>query len=93
MNDFIYRDNIEKISKHLESKEISMLVGPRQAGKTTIMLHIKDQLDKRGEKNLHLNIDRDDHHKYFNSQTDLVNYLNLYFGTKKGIFLSMKYKD
>jgi len=84
MNDFIYRDNIEKISKHLESKEISMLVGPRQAGKTTIMLHIKDQLDKRGEKTLHLNIDRDDHRKYFNSQTDLVNYLNLYFGKKKG---------
>lgn len=84
MTAFIQRISIEEITKHLESKEITMLVGPRQAGKTTIMLHIKEQLDKRGEKTLHLNIDRDDHRKYFNSQTDLVNYLNLYFGTKKG---------
>lgn len=84
MTVFIQRISIEEIRKHLQSKEITMLVGPRQAGKTTIMLHIKEQLDKQGEKTLHLNIDRDDHRKYFNSQTDLVNYLNLYFGTKKG---------
>ena len=84
MTAFIQRISIEEITKHLQSKEITMLVGPRQAGKTTIMLHIKEQLDKQGEKTLHLNIDQDDHRKYFNSQTDLVNYLNLYFGTKKG---------
>ena len=84
MTAFIQRISIEEITKHLESKEITMLVGPRQAGKTTIMLHIKEELDKRGEKTIHLNIDQDDHRKYFNSQTDLVNYLNLYFGTKKG---------
>jgi hypothetical protein len=84
MSIFIHRDSIKKITKHIESKEISMLVGPRQAGKTTIMLHIKERLDKQGLKTLHLNIDRDDHRAYFNSQTDLVNYLNLYFGTKRG---------
>lgn len=81
---FIQRDSIGEINKHLESKEITMLVGPRQAGKTTIMLHIKEQLDKQGAKTLHLNIDRDDHRVYFNSQTDLVNYLALYFGAEKG---------
>lgn len=81
---FIQRDSIGEIKKHLESKEITMLVGPRQAGKTTIMLHIKEQLDKQGAKTLHLNIDRDDHRVYFNSQTDLVNYLALYFGAEKG---------
>jgi len=47
---FIQRNSIREINKHLESKEITMLVGPRQAGKTTIMLHIKEQLDKRGAK-------------------------------------------
>jgi len=81
---FIQRNSIKEIAKHLESNEITMLVGPRQAGKTTIMLHIKEQLDKQGAKTLHLNIDRDDHRIYFNSQTDLVNYLTLYFGTEKG---------
>ena len=51
MTAFIQRISIEEITKHLQSKEITMLVGPRQAGKTTIMLHIKEQLDKQGEKN------------------------------------------
>lgn len=84
MTIFIQRDSIKEITEHLKSQEITLLVGPRQAGKTTIMLHIKEQLDKRGEKTLHLNIDRDDHRKYFNSQTDLVNYISLYFGPEKG---------
>lgn len=81
---FIHRNNIAEIEDHLKSKEITILVGPRQAGKTTIMLHIKEKLDRLGAKTLHLNIDRDDHRVYFNSQTDLVNYLTLYFGTEKG---------
>ncbi|EKE14756.1 MAG: hypothetical protein ACD_12C00312G0013 [uncultured bacterium] len=84
MTAFIKRNCIEEITKHLQSKEITILVGPRQAGKTTIMLHIKEQLDKQGAKTLHLNIDQDDHRVYFNSQTDLVNYLKLYFGAEKG---------
>jgi len=84
MTPFIQRESMGEVRKHLGSKEITMLVGPRQAGKTTIMLHIKEELDKQGVKTLHLNIDRDDHRVYFNSQTDLVNYLSLYFGTKKG---------
>ena len=84
MTIFIQRDSIERITKHLDSQEITLLVGPRQAGKTTIMLHIKKQLEKQGAKTLHLNIDRDDHRKYFNSQTDLVNYITLYFGPEKG---------
>ena len=84
MPTFIKRHIISDLLKHLESKEITLLVGPRQAGKTTIMLHLKEILGKKKAKTLHLDIDRDDHRIYFNSQTDLVNYLNLFFGNHKG---------
>ena len=84
MDIFIQRDSIKEIINHLKSKEITVLVGPRQAGKTTIMINIKERLDKQGVKTLLLNIDRDDHRVYFNTQTDLVNYLSLYFGKEKG---------
>lgn len=84
MPQFIKRHIISDLLKHLESEEITLLVGPRQAGKTTIMLHLKQILEKKGAKTLHLDIDRDDHRIYFNSQTDLVNYLNLFFGLHKG---------
>jgi len=50
MSIFIKRNCVNPIVNHLDSKEITMLVGPRQAGKTTIMLHIKAQLDKIGKK-------------------------------------------
>ena len=33
-------------------KEISFIVGPRQAGKTTLMLLLKEYLEKKGEKTL-----------------------------------------
>jgi len=48
MTPFIQRESMGEVRKHLGSKEITMLVGPRQAGKTTIMLHIKEELDKQG---------------------------------------------
>lgn len=84
MRVFIKRDAITEIENHLKSKEITLLIGPRQAGKTTTMLFIKNKLKKAGKKVIYLNIDRDDHRIYFNSQSDLVNYLKLYFGKKTG---------
>lgn len=38
-------------------KEISLIVGPRQVGKTTIMNEIKKYLDKKGEKSIFLILD------------------------------------
>jgi len=47
----IKRDLLEEIKKHLSAKEISLIVGPRQVGKTTLMLLLKEYLEKKGEKN------------------------------------------
>jgi hypothetical protein len=47
----IKRKAFEEIKSHLTSKEISLIVGPRQVGKTTLMLLLKEHLEKEGKKN------------------------------------------
>jgi predicted AAA+ superfamily ATPase len=41
----IERSLFSELKAHLNKKEISFIVGPRQAGKTTLML--KDYLEKK----------------------------------------------
>jgi len=88
----IYRINMQKIHRkllselknHLEEREISLIVGPRQAGKTTIMNELKDYLDKKGEKTLFLNLDYENDEIFFNSQEILIRKIELEFGEKRG---------
>jgi hypothetical protein len=49
---YIKRTAYDYISDHLEAKEITLITGPRQEGKTTIMETIKSELDKKDEKKL-----------------------------------------
>jgi predicted AAA+ superfamily ATPase len=41
----IKRNLLEQLKGHLSKKEISLIVGPRQAGKTTLMLLLKEYLE------------------------------------------------
>ncbi|HOK17543.1 MAG TPA: AAA family ATPase [Candidatus Paceibacterota bacterium] len=52
----IKRHLLEEIKKHLSKKEITLIIGPRQVGKTTLMLQLKDYLEKKGEKTLFFKI-------------------------------------
>lgn len=73
---------------HLDKKEISLLVGPRQSGKTTLLLLLKDYLEKRGEKCVYLNLDIETDKKHFESQEALLSKISLEVGTNKAfIFL------
>jgi predicted AAA+ superfamily ATPase len=47
---FIRRKIQADLEKHLEEKEISLILGPRQSGKTTLILKIKEELEKKGKK-------------------------------------------
>jgi hypothetical protein len=38
----IKRDLFEELKNHLSAKEISLIIGPRQVGKTTLMLLLKE---------------------------------------------------
>lgn len=80
----IHRKLFKELVEHLKAKEISLIVGPRQAGKTTMMTELKDYLDKKGEKTLFLNLDYEADKIFFNSQNDLIRKMDLELGQKKG---------
>ncbi|MEK7498098.1 MAG: ATP-binding protein, partial [Patescibacteria group bacterium] len=68
---------------HLAEKEITLMVGPRQSGKTTLMLLLQQYLQDKGEKTLFLNLDIESDRRYFSSQNDLLNKIKLEVGRGK----------
>ena len=79
----IKRNLFDKLKKSLETKEILLIVGPRQAGKTTMMNKIKAYLDEKGEKTLFLNLDFEKDAVFFTSQDALIRKLELELGKEK----------
>jgi len=80
----IKRTLFNELKTHLEKKEISFIVGPRQAGKTTLMLMLKDYLLKRGENIVFLNLDIEMDKVFFSSQEKLMGKIQLEIGKKQG---------
>ncbi|EKD99372.1 MAG: hypothetical protein ACD_22C00280G0002 [uncultured bacterium] len=79
----IKRTILPKLIAHLDNKEITVIAGPRQAGKTTLMYSLKEHVEKKGFKTLYINLDVGSSKEYFNSQTDFINYVNLQVGKDK----------
>lgn len=68
MIDKIIKRNIYKeLLKDLDKKEIAVLIGPRQAGKTTLMKILQGELEKRNEKTLFLSLDFEHDRQCFSS--------------------------
>lgn len=80
----IKRTLFNELKTHLKKKEISFIVGPRQAGKTTLMLMLKDYLLKRGENIVFLNLDIEMDKVFFSSQEKLMGKIQLEIGKKQG---------
>lgn len=80
----IKRKLLKELQAHLPKKEMTLLVGPRQAGKTTLMLHLQDDLQKKGGKTLFLSLDYERDQPHFADQEALLRRLRLEFGNKKG---------
>src|SRR3989338_6110660 len=80
----IKREIYEALNAHLSQKEISLLAGPRQAGKTTLMRLLQDLLKKQGRKTMFLNLDSDSDHPHFSSQEALTRRIDLEFGAQPG---------
>jgi len=74
---FIKRDVFEDLKKHLLKKEITLIAGPRQAGKTTLMMMLKKHLELSGKKTVFLSLDFENDQKFFSSQNSLVEKLKL----------------
>ncbi len=73
-----------KILQHLNLPEITLIVGPRQVGKTTLISEISDELKEQGERTLTLNLDIQDDFVLLETQSKLIKRLELEFGTEKG---------
>lgn len=84
----IKRNLFLELIAHLDKKEISLIIGPRQAGKTTLMLLLQDYLVKKGEKTVFLNFDIERDKEFLASQEKLLRKIELEIGKENGyIFL------
>src|SRR3989344_228266 len=72
------------IQEHLEQKEITLITGPRQVGKTTMMKQLEEYLKKKGDKTLFLDLDREQDRPFFNSQERLIQRIAYELGEGKG---------
>lgn len=61
-----------------------MIVGPRQAGKTTLMNYLMRELNNSGQKTLFLNLDLDEERGFFSSQLKLLSKIKLEIGDQGG---------
>jgi predicted AAA+ superfamily ATPase len=80
----VKRKLLKDIEHHLSKKEITMIVGTRQAGKTTLMLILQKELETKGQKTLFLNLDIEEDRQFFVSQSKLLSKIHLEIGKKKG---------
>jgi hypothetical protein len=80
----IKRKLFSELVDHLSHKEMSLIIGPRQSGKTTLMEMLKERLDESGERTLFLNLDIEWDRPHFESQAALVKKLELEMGRQKG---------
>jgi len=80
----IKRYLLDDLKTHLPKKEMSLIVGPRQAGKTTLMLQLQEYLKKKDEKTLFLSLDFERDMPNFTTQAALLDRIRLEFGKQKG---------
>lgn len=73
----IYRYLINSLREHLKAKEITLITGARQVGKTTLMLQLQKELYSQGEKTIFLNLDYLKDKEYFSSQEKFIKKIEL----------------
>jgi len=84
-SDYIINRKIyHRIEKHLDKKEITIISGVRQCGKSTVLHKLRTNFEKKGAKTLFLNFDFDADKKFLETQEALVNKLKFEFGDNKG---------
>jgi len=83
----IKRSLFKAIENHLSKKEITLIVGPRQVGKTTIMEALIKNLKEKGEKTVFFNLDYDSDKKLFESQEDLIKKIEYEIGDRGYVFI------
>lgn len=83
----IERKIFSDLIKHLQKREISLIIGPRQSGKTTLLELLKAHLDKKEERTLYLNLDVEWDRPHFESHAAFINKIELEMGKRRGFIL------
>lgn len=83
----IKRDLYPYIKDHLPKPEITLIVGPRQAGKTTICRQLQADCEKTGEHTWYLNLDIESDFALFSSQEQLLFAIRNRFGNQKAVII------
>ena len=81
--EIIKRNLFQKVLSALNSREIILIIGPRQCGKTTLMKLVEEFLKSKKERTIFLNLDFEEDKKYFETQKKLIDKLDLEFDHKK----------
>jgi len=84
MEIYIKRGLLDNLKKHLKKKEISFIVGPRQAGKTTLLKILERELKIENKKTVFFNLDIEYDKTFFSSQSFLLKKIELEIGKKEG---------
>ena len=80
----IKRKLFKELVDHLPQREMSLIIGPRQAGKTTLMEMLKAHLENRSQRTLFLNLDIEWDKPHFESQAALLKKIELELGRRQG---------
>jgi len=70
--EFIQRKVYLSLKNHLNNPEISLILGPRQAGKTTLMEKLMQELKQESRPVVYFNLDVVEDYQYFKSQHSLL---------------------
>jgi predicted AAA+ superfamily ATPase len=81
----IQRNLLPALKQHIEAPEMTLLVGPRQAGKTTLLQYLQQTLEAEGKSCWFFNLDIDRDAQYFKSQETLVRHLSALTGEQYAI--------
>jgi predicted AAA+ superfamily ATPase len=79
----IRRTLLSALKAHLEKKEITLLVGARQVGKTTLLKALQEELKREEKPFLFYNLDYAPHFELFQTQRRFVKQLELATGGEK----------
>lgn len=86
--DIIPRNVYPKLVQHLDKPEISLLLGPRQAGKTTLIKNLQEELKQKNQATVFLNLDIVEDRQFFLSQHMLLDFIEKKVGkTKAYVFI------
>ena len=81
----IKRAVLRELIDHLDKPEITVIIGPRQVGKTYLMKQMLSRAGEENQKTVYLNLDIENDRRNLESQRTFIDYLHLQLGAQKGV--------